>query len=179
MGRVTAKPTYKTINRLHQISDLLKDNPEASDADLIPILSDMWGGVSARRVSELLQQRRYLIDKGDLSPDGNNQKKNQVVQVHPSVLADGFDDTINPDVLPNTEEELKAYRYKLVLSPAAKAMRIQALVDASTNEKGIAQQQALDRLEQITLDYDDTTGEAEYIFFDVYDEESGGFLPSD
>jgi len=70
--------------------------------------------------------------------------------------------------LPSTEEELKQYRYKNVLSPEARAMRIDALIQATHQESGIAKMKALEMLDEMMKEYNDTTNEPEPVFFTVH-----------
>jgi len=100
----------------------------------------------------------------------NDKRKNEVIQIDANneVVQTGIqNEVVQAERLPTTEEELRQYRYDKVLSPQARAMRIDMLVQASCVESGIAKMKAIAALEEITRLYGEHSDEDELVFFDV------------
>jgi len=179
------RPRKKTIRMLEYVASIEHGLKRKEITDLIV----QEYGVTKRRADTLynqyLKEGRELIEKYSvagrelfhitppLTDEEKQEKENKIVNAvicSPAVNSPAVVDVngVTPaERLPTTEEELKQYRYDKVLSPQAKAMRIDMLVEASMKENGIAKMKALEALDEITKLYGNHTDEDEIVFFDV------------
>ena len=145
-------------------------------------------GLSESRCRALIAQvkslpRDYPIKavKKARKPKAKKGKKNKAVDeavdavVCTAVVEPSEVTPVNSYALPQTEEELKEYRRLRLLSPEAKAMRLDALLTMVETERGNARLLALTELRKLEAEYDDNIGSPELVFVSVYDQDEEEF----
>jgi len=82
---------------------------------------------------------------------------------------------VNPERLPQTREELDRWMHDRLASPKAIALRLLAVEDAVSTERGIARLKALEMLDSLARDVMPDDGREEHILLKIYDESTKGF----
>lgn len=170
------RPKKKTIKMLEYVASV---EHGLTRPKVIKMIAEKYS-VTSRRASTVYNQyqkegkeliEKYSVTDRDLYCFPERDKAIDAVVCLPPVVNGCTAMEVNGitpiERLPTTEKELRQHRYDKVLSPQARALRIDMLVEASMKESGIAKMKALDALEDLTRLYGEHTDEDEVVFFDV------------